>query len=80
METEGTSCPCCQAAEVARLRLHRPTVAGTVIWPFEGYGPEHSQRHKTGQIAHHRSSQTSWVGCYAASRPVHQGLDSGLIL
>jgi len=59
METEGTSRPCCQAAEVTRLALSRPTVAGTVIWLFEEYGTERHQRHKTGQIAHHRPSLTS---------------------
>ena len=48
-------------------RPHAPTVAGTAIWPFEGYSPKHHQRHKTGQISHHRPSLTSWVGCYAAS-------------
>jgi hypothetical protein len=62
METEGTGRLCCQAAEAERLALRRPTVAGTVIWPFEEYSPERHRCHKTGQISHHRPSLTSWVG------------------
>ena len=79
METEGTRCPCCQAAEGACLAFSRPTLAETAILPFEGLRPKHQMHQKTGQIARHRPSLTSWGGCYAASRPVHQGLDSDQI-